>query len=212
MQFEDVFRRTERHSRSSKAAYDHFVGAWSGLSYRFVAACEYEAALTSTLERSGGGLTTEQRYQQERDLFSFFSNCFSVFESTFYGLFSLGALILPSSFPMTTARDQQQISPTTTAAAMARAFNGDPILGIINSVISDPDYLELREVRNILTHRAAPGRTFFVGIGTDDAIPDQWKLKNISLDAQMAKVKRSALARLVSELMRGIDRFAAARL
>jgi hypothetical protein len=182
------------------------------LSYRFATTVECEKDLTASLVPAGAGLTPEDRYRQERDLFAFFSNSFSVFESTFYGLFSLGAFVFQASFPIETAKDQQRISPPSTIAAMTNAFKGDPILKVIEAVTTDPHYSELREVRNILTHRAAPGRTFFVGIGADDVLADEWKIKNIPLDVSMAPTRRAEVARLLTELLQGVDAFAKAHL
>jgi hypothetical protein len=173
---------------------------------------EYEQALCASLANAGGSPEPLERYRQERDLFGFFSNGFSVFEATFYGLFSLGALLSASSFPITTAKDQQRISPSSTATAIAKAFPGDPVNQAIDAALTAPAYVEWREIRNILTHRAAPGRTFFVGIGVEDAIPDQWKIKSIALDARMAPLRRADLSRLLSTLLRGIDQFAKTRL
>lgn len=82
----------------------------------------------------------------------------------------------------------------------------------MSNVTSDATYLDLREARNMLTHRVAPGRTFFIGIGTDDELPDQWKLNNITLDGNMAATRRAGLARLLTRLLRGADQFVARHL
>jgi hypothetical protein len=210
-EYESVHKRIEPRARTSNDVYEQFAGAWNAQAYRFLAVTEYETAFCASLAAGGGNSGHAERYRQERDLFGFFSNGFSVFEATFYGLFSLGAFLSAAGFPISTAKDQQRISPASTAAAIAKAFPGDPINQAIYGVLTDPAYLEWREVRNILTHRAAPGRTFFVGIGVDDALPDQWKIKSIPLDANMAPSRRAALSRLLTELLQGIDQFAKTR-
>jgi hypothetical protein len=152
------------------------------------------------------------RCPQERDLFGFFSNGFSVLEATFFGLFSLGAFLSAANFPIKTPKDQQRISPSSTAAAMLKAFPGDPINQTISATISDRAYLEWREVRNVLTHRAAPGRTFFVGIGGDDELPDLWKILSIPLDLKMAPSRRAELSRLLTIVLRAVEQFSKSRL
>jgi hypothetical protein len=82
----------------------------------------------------------------------------------------------------------------------------------MGAVTRDSAYLEWREVRNVLTHRAVPGRTFFVGIGGDDVLVDQWKIKNIPLDEKMASKRRAELSRLLGDMLAAIERFAEARL
>jgi hypothetical protein len=210
--YESVYKRLERHAHTSNGTYEHFAGAWNALAYRFLAVTEYEVAFTASLNVAGAGPTPDERYRQERDLFGFFSNAFSVFESAFYGLFSIGAFLSAAEFPLKTSKDQQRVSPSSTAAALVRAFPGAAIIKIISDVTLDPSYLEIREVRNVLTHRAAPGRTFFVGIGSDDALPDLWKIKSIPLDAKMAPARRTELCRLLKQLLAGADDFTKARL
>jgi hypothetical protein len=75
--------------------------------------------------------------------------------------------------------------------------------------VSDVQFIEWREIRNILTHRTAPGRTFFVSIGdvADAQLPDQWKIKGISLDTKMAATRRRQLSQQLDELLAGIQDF-----
>ncbi len=206
-EYESVFERVKPHAQTANDIYKQFVGAWNALPYRFLAVTEYEAAVTTSLTEAGGSPSPPERYRQERDLFGFFSNGFSVFEATFYGLFSLGALLSAADFQIGTAKDQQRISPSSTASAIGKAFAGDPIHGAVDSILSDPAYLEWREVRNVLTHRAAPGRIFFVGIGGDETLPDEWKIRGIPLDADMAHKRRSELSRLLNALLQAMDQF-----
>lgn len=207
VQYELIHKRAEPRAKTSNHVYEHFAGAWNAIAYRFLAATEYEGTFTASLAGAGSSPAPLVRFQQERDLFGFFSNGFSVFEATFYGLFSLGSFLSAAIFPLGTAKDQQRITPTSTAAALAVAFPGDPIHKIISTVLQDPAYLEWREVRNVLTHRAAPGRIFFVGIGGDNALPDQWKIRNIPLNMNMAPARRADLSRLLGNLLQGIDDF-----
>lgn len=93
-EFESIFSAIGRLAQSAINAHGQFAGAWNGLAYRFAAVAELEAALAVSLPRSGA-FSVEERYQQERDLFAFFSNTFSVLESVFYGLYSVGAIISP---------------------------------------------------------------------------------------------------------------------
>jgi hypothetical protein len=210
--YEAVYKKVERRASTVPDLYEQFAGAWNALAYRFLALAEHEAALTVSLANLGASPSRLERYRQERDLFGFFSNGFSMFEAAFYGLFSIGAFVSSAGFPMSTAKDRQRISPSSTAIAMVRAFSGDPLNKIISSAASDPAYEECREVRHILTHRAAPGRTFFVGLGTDDLLPDQWKIKSIPLDDGMPPARRADLARLIGGLLQGIDQFTKSQL
>jgi hypothetical protein len=205
--YESINRRITRIAVPPSHLWEHFAGAWSALSYRYAAMAEYETALTASFGTTAAGSNPEGRYNQEKCLFGFFSNGFSVFESGFYALYSVGALLSASEFPIGTARDQQRISPTSTSVALGRVFPNDPLLLSIAALFADPSYIEWREIRNILTHRAAPGRTFYVGFEDEEHLPDHWKIKDIPLDNLMAKSRRTALSRMLIQFLEATNLF-----
>jgi len=210
--YESVHSKIQPRASTSREIYEQFGGAWNAIAYRYLAVTEYEAAFTASLVDVGTSPQATDRHQQERDLFGFFGNGFAVFEAAFYSLFALGALVSVASFPISTAKEQQRINPTSTTDAITKAFPNDPIVHTLNNVTSDSDYLDWREVRNVLTHRAAPGRIFFASVGGGTAIADQWKIKSITLDVHMAPARRAELSRLISDLLEAIDQFAATHL
>jgi hypothetical protein len=203
-EYESVYKKVLPYELLAKVSYEHFSGAWNAIAYRFRAIIEYEAAFTASLIKNGSSPSPIDRYQQERDLFGFFSSGFSIFESSFYGLFSIGSIISAANFPMTNLK---AIKPSFTAKALEKAFPNDGINTVLQSILSDNTFLDWHEIRNILTHRSAPGRVFFEGFGGGVPIPDQWKIGNISLDSKMAFTKRAALSELFLKLMKGIDQF-----
>jgi hypothetical protein len=127
-------------------------------------------------------------------------------------MFAVGALLRPADFPLGTPKEQQAVSPTSTGAAYSRHFAGDPVLVAFNGAFQDSAYRELKEVRNILTHRTAPGRRIYVGIGSEDDLPPRWKINNISLDGQTAAARRVEVARLLSVLLEAASVFVETRI
>jgi hypothetical protein len=212
VEHEAIHQKVAARAGASKEACEQFVGAWKAQANRFLALTEYEAAFCASLANFGTSPGYSERYRQERDLFGYFCNGVSVFEATFYGLFSVGALLSPMNFPIATAKDLKKISPRSTADAFNSAFPSDPIIGSIHAVLGDPAYLELHRVRNILTHRVVPARTFRVSVGVRNTLPDQWNIEGIPLDANMLPSRRADLSRLLNTLLSGIDRFAKIRL
>ena len=201
-----LFERAYLHVRASLAgqvppAFEHFSSAWNALSFRYLGLVAEGEDFTRSITSSEGLQSLEHRYRQERHLFGLFSNGFSAFESYFYGMFALGALIRPPDFPLATPKDQQSVSPSTTQKAYSRSFSGDPVLVAFGATFLDPAYREWREVRNVLTHRTAPGRTIFVSIGSDDDLPPLWKINNIPLDGLTASTRRAQAARMLSRLL-----------
>ncbi len=205
-----IHQKVLPRAQTSKDVYEQFGGAWSAQAYRFFAMTEYQGAFCDSLAKAGASPPPLERYRQERDLFGFFSNGVSVLEATFYGLFSLGAFLSPDDFPIATENDRKVIGPRKTKSAIAKAFSEDPINQAIDAAMKDPAYVDWHEIRNTLTHRAAPARAFHYPPG--GAIPDQWKIKNIALDAGLVTSRRAELSRLLTTLLQGIDQFTKTRL
>src|SRR3990167_3359258 len=165
-------------TQASHPLYEHFSGAWNALAYRFRAAIDYGDIFVESLRNYGDAPPPEERYVQERTLFDFFGSGFSVFESTFYGLYTIGAFLEPTYFSLTSKEDQRNVSPKRTNEAFVRAFPTDPILIAFQEITSDTEYRRWRDIRNVLTHRTAPGRRIYASIGGKDPIPAVWKLND----------------------------------
>jgi len=209
--YESVYKTIE-NKKAKHLLYEHYAGAWNGLAYRFRAAMDYGEYFVALLKKHGTAPPPEERYLQERVLFDFYSAGFSTFECTFYGLYTVGAFISPREFPLTTPREQQQVSPNRTKDAFARSFPGDPILAVFAALFADPQYQKCREIRNVLTHRTAPGRRIYLSIGNDDEPPAEWKLNNSPLDESLASTGRIELSRLLGDLLAGSATFVEAKI
>lgn len=196
---------------SMAASYHQYSGAWNALAYRFHGSIDAGAKFQKSLKDFGSHPAPHQRYQQEEALFNFFSSGFAAFEALFYGLFGIGSFINAVTFPLTTPKEQQRVSPSHTNEAFKRAFPGDPLLVALASLLSDPGYQRWREMRNVLTHRAAPGRRVYVGIGSDDAPPVEWKLNDLPLDSALVPKHQRELAQLISDVLSAANMFLATR-
>jgi hypothetical protein len=210
--FERSYVRVRQRAATHRELFEHFAGAWNALSIRYVALTANGDDFTRLITQPPAGADPRHRYQQESHLFGLFSNGFSAFEAYFYGMFAVGALLRPGDFPMGTPKEQQAVSPTSAGAAYNRHFAGDPVLMAFDGVFQDTAYREFREVRNILTHRTAPGRRLFVGIGSDDELPARWKINNIQLDGQTAGDRRAEVARILATLLEATTVFVEARI
>jgi hypothetical protein len=212
--YERVMKKVKPLAGPYAQMYDHFGGAWNAISYRYMAMCFHGDNFSTSIVLPQGEAAAYyvKRYEEERELFGFFSNCFSTFESFFYGMYAVGNFLDPgtpasagtpavqTNFPMT-AKDLQFVTPSSTDKAYKKAFHGDAFLGTLTGVFADVRFRELREIRNILTHRTAPGRRMFVGIGSDEELPDVWKLNDIPLDAKLTPARRANTAQLLATLL-----------
>lgn len=181
----------------SHTLYQHYAGGWNALGYRYRACIDCGSYFIWHLEKHGASPPHEERYVQERTLFDFFGSAFSVFECAFYALYALGGMIQLYSFPLATDEDQRRVTPAKTRDTFSKVFPTDPILVVLSKVLADPDFERLRSIRNVLTHRTAPGRHLYVG---SDDLP-KWKLTDAPLDRTLIENSVREINRLLGELV-----------
>jgi hypothetical protein len=196
---------------SEAPSYYHYSGAWNALAYRFHGSIDAGGKFQKSLKDFGSSPAPHQRFQQEQTLFNFFSNGFAAFEALFYGLFAVGSFIDADAFPLATPKEQQRVSPSHTSDAFKRAFPDDPLLDAFARLFDDPRYQRWREMRNVLTHRAAPGRRIYVGLGSSDAPPVEWKLNNFPLNSALVPERQRELAQLIADVLLAAQIFLATR-
>ena len=174
--------------------YDVLVfGALNAIAYRFHALAEYDRSFTASINAHGTDFGQPSRYEQERDLFGFFSNVNSVFDAFCFALFAVGALIQPADFPLA---DEWKVNCGRTREAYRKAFPADPILSVLENMAKDTALIELRTIRNILTHRGVGGRALMATTGPP-ASSDRIPRLNIPLDVTTTSTRRSQVAGLL---------------
>jgi hypothetical protein len=171
------------------------------VAYRYSGAADCRSRFVDSLGRFGDGPEPAERGRQETYLFGFFSGAFSVFESVFYAAYAVCAMNRPQDFPFGTPKDRQQITPTKTKDRIKAAFPSDAVVGALETFLGRAPYQQIKETRNILSHRASPGRRFYVGLGDDDAPAAHWKLNDATLDAAFLPAQQAALETLLGELL-----------
>lgn len=70
------------------------------VAYRFMAMAQYDESFTRSILENGVGPAPTLRYEQERDLFGFFNSVCSAFDAFLFGMFTLGAMLKPVTFPL----------------------------------------------------------------------------------------------------------------
>ena len=146
---EAIHQKVAARGGGSSEAFGRFAGAWNAQAYRFLALTEYQADFCASLANFRTSPEHSERHRQERDLFGFFCSGVSVFEATFYGLFSVGAILSPANFSIVTEEDRKKIKPGSTATAFRNVFPGDPIIASIVAILGDRSYVHFHKVRNI---------------------------------------------------------------
>lgn len=205
-EYERVYGRVVK-AHGSNPGFSHIAGAFSALSYRFRAAHDAAVTFQEHFGREGSSPPPDPRYEQERLLFDCFSSCFSVLEAYFFALFAIASRVAPAGFPLVTPNDEQKVSPARTIAQLTKHFPTDPIVGALQSLTKRPAYRFLRQARNVLTHRTAPGRMMYASIGSDDAPPTEWKLDGKPITEDLLVGRTAELATLLKDAMVTLDKF-----
>jgi hypothetical protein len=146
---------------------------------------EFDDLFTAAIRRFGPGPKSDERYAQERDLFSFVSAAYSMFDAYHYGLYAIGALLRPHVFSLRTERNEGKVRFETTWRAYKKAFANDPILEIFQNFSNSKEKEDLSRLRNVLTHRAVLPRAF--QIGREDLPPAKLARLDIPIDDQLTR-------------------------
>jgi len=134
-QFEAVHTKLVAYGQRSE--YGLIVGALHAIAFRFRALSGYDENFTASINNHGPGPGQPFRYEQERGLFGFFSNAFSVFEAFCFALFAIGALTGSGRFPLATEDDERNVTWNSMQQAYGGAFPGNPILDELRAIADD---------------------------------------------------------------------------
>jgi hypothetical protein len=206
-------RLAPRANPPTVETWRQFALAWNAVVYRFQACAEQDQAFRELFDRLGSDAGGLERYRQQRELFGCITNACAVIESCCYAAFAVGALVDPSAFAIDTAEAQRSVDPKATAEAYSSSFPTDPFTSSLNSLLSDQSWRDLKDLRNVLVHRAAPGKTLFRTVGSGPATPpDQLRLgdfhlPDVDFDARVTGVRREWVARFLDTFCRGLDEF-----
>ena len=72
--YELIHKQALLHANDPKFPHKFFGGAWNAIAFRFLAVTDYEENLRVSFTEHGTNTAPHIRYQQERDLFGFFSS------------------------------------------------------------------------------------------------------------------------------------------
>lgn len=191
--------------QQDKEFVGQFGPAWRAIAYRFRAADEQANYLRYSLARHGTAPIPEQRYLQEQALYGFFCNAISVFDSAAYGLYAIGSQLAPQQFPFS-EKHRRDVTLERTRKAFNDAFSADPIVDAFDVLMQSKEFKSLKGARNVLAHRAAPGRHFHAD-GGGQTEPTFWKLDDSSLDGEFLSKRQIAVSELLSQFLLSAQRF-----
>jgi hypothetical protein len=124
-----------------------FYDAWLGVAFRTTAMNQHLDAVRSAAYVS----------HTEPDLFGFFVNTWAVLESFAFGAFAAASILQPMRFDLSSEKARRAVSFSSAGAAFARYHPTSELARAFRDVGKSGEFLQLKEMRNILTHRASPG-------------------------------------------------------
>jgi hypothetical protein len=177
-----------------------WAGGLNGLVYRFRACDEHGGAVTVSLADTSP--PQPKRYEQERDLYSFFAEGLSAVECFYYGLYFIGTHADANAFPYNV--DRRDVTPRKVAERFEATYGGGTLADTLLRVVDGDDFKVWSGVRNYLSHRGAPGRTHYEGGGPPSGV--EWNLgvkgadPSVELTVARLTARRQWLGATVSEI------------
>jgi hypothetical protein len=210
------------YSTSEPGPWKSFAAAWNGLAYRFRSADEYHRDFTTAME-SGDAPLAEPRYQQERALFAFYAAALSTVECFSFATYCLGSIAHPTGFPMTKDRDLK-FYPSDVAKRFAKELPGERITELLQTLIDAPEFTQLSDLRNVLSHRGTLPRSIHASVGTGapgktgayvasnpKSLSSDWQFDQ-TVDVSLTLANRTWLSEILHDLLEAESEFVRAHL
>jgi hypothetical protein len=190
------------HKDAHVVEWAEWAGGCNGLLYRYLQAAAADESFTASVAAHGTAPVIEERVAQEAALFAFFASGLSSLECLAYGLCFVGAIVDPAAFALTATPQRIWVSSVTDA--YLQRFPQEQLAHTLQAVNNSPKLSSFKDVRNVLTHRAAPGRahgvtladTVFVGgaspgatAGTSSMTGTEWLGQPLDLQTTVAPRK-----------------------
>lgn len=209
--FEAVKDRIIAKMPSPSPERENLGGGHNGVRYRLRACADYSEEFIECIRCAGDAPPPEDRYQQERQLFGFFVSGIAALDSFNFFIYFSAAHLRPVRFPTQKPGHIKAIARKSTAEAFGKDFPGEAITTALNNLVNDPKLNEWDGFRNVLAHRAAPGRVLYASFGTSSPDPAaEWKIDpagNLKIDVNLTRSRLEWLVTTLAGLVVAADQF-----
>lgn len=207
-----------KYGNTHPAQRKSFSLGWNGLAYRYKALVDYDEEFTTSVKTSNAP-PPEERYRQSKALLGFFVNALSTIECFFFSAYCMASILEPSEFPISRSKDLR-FCPKQVAPKFNTNFPDDYISIKMRECLDEHDYKEIKDIRDVLTHRGMLPRAFDIGGDHNGMVTmpanikepsDQWQF-DLSVDEQTTASRRKWLCDALKELIIAADDFCNRRL
>ena len=209
-----------KHKDSHPIQWRSFGLGWNGVAYRYRAMTEYDKEFTKSVKSFGNSPQPEVRYEQGRALFGFFVNAVSTIECFFYATYCIASFLKPCDFSIQDPKALKSVSPANVEALFKVHFPKDALTTQMTKCVSEPAHTQIRDMRDVLSHRGMLPRNFYAG-GERDGMatipinpkdsPDIWKY-DLPITEVTTALYRRWLCDNLTKLSQATDKFLRNRL
>lgn len=169
------------------------LSALMGIEYRFSAFAAHDDAFTALI--SDPNNAGETRYLQERELFEFFVTGQSAVECAAFGAYRYASCVCPEKF----TKEPKKVNLEATAKSFGDVYPTEALSGVLSGIADSSEWELWTDARNVLIHRAHPGRNF------SNVGPTKWL--GVEFGGSFTVQRRRWLAGVLGELLVGMDSF-----
>lgn len=157
--YEKIYIKVLQYNDNFQLQCKQFRGGWRSLVYRYFACTKHSDDYIKFFKKDRISPTYFLRYEQERELFNFFTNGLSAIETLGYMLYMICSIDNPKDFKVITEEDLKKIKLHNTVSKLKKFYSVKNITKELENLINNSrEYEEWVEVRNVLMHRETPGR------------------------------------------------------
>ena len=199
-------RAIEQQTMLDNLATLQFWGAWSGIAYRATACYAHDEAFTASVRHLGVSPPSSERQSQEMNLFNFFANGWSTLECFGSATAALSSVAQRQRDVMADPSRAVRLPLSEIAKRFIKRWPDEPLSSRLRTLTSSHAYRDFRHARNVLTHRAHPGRTFSISDLHDSTA--LWTTLDVPIDEGTTRTRRQWLATELTALLEGLSTFA----
>jgi hypothetical protein len=194
-----LVRKLGHYQPSNPIVWSELAAGWNAVATRFSSTANADQVFTASISSTNAFSSHDELHIQNESLFAFFVNGYAALESFAYAVFSIGALLRPSIFPMDTPAHLRAITPKATQSRFTDHFSNTSLEAKLSALLIDPKFERWGLIRNVLAHRAAPARHHHMHIGGSSPDKTDWEiLDGIALNEQTTASERPWLAKTLT--------------
>lgn len=157
--YEKIYIKVLQHKDNFQLQCQQFSGGWRSLVYRYLACTKHSDDYINIIKKDRISPSYFLRYEQERELFNFFTNGLSAIEELGYMLYMICSIDNPKDFKVITEEDLKKIKLHNTVSKLKKLYSEENITKELENLINNSqEYEKWVGVRNVLMHRETPGR------------------------------------------------------